>query len=134
MIRFIVLALFLATAPAVRAEDAPKPTVDLFASIADEKLKEAAPANGVVATQKEWDALAKAWGIEKAPKVDFTKELLIVGTWRGSQFRIVPKVSEAGDLTILASGTKDLRPGFRYRIVSVDRSKIKTVAGKPLKD
>ena len=134
MTRFIAMTLFLAIAPHVRAEDAPKPTVDLFASVADEKLRAAAPENGVVATQKDWEALAKAWGIEKAPKVDFTKELLIVGTWRGSQFKLTPKVSDAGDLTILASGTKDLRPGCRYRIVSVYRSKVKTIAGKPLKD
>lgn len=132
MNRFAALLLIVASAPVARAEE--KPTVDLFASIVDEKLKEATPANGVVATQKEWDALAKAWNIEKAPKVDFTKELLVVGTWRGSQFKLVPKVSEAGDLTIQAAGTKDLRPGFRYRIVSVDRSKIKTVSGKPLKE
>ncbi|MFO0804069.1 MAG: hypothetical protein U0791_13225 [Gemmataceae bacterium] len=132
MIRFAALILLVAFSPAARAED--KPTVDLFASVADEKLKEATPANGVVSTQKEWESLAKAWNIEKAPKVDFTKELLVVGTWRGSQFKLVPKVSDAGDLTIQAAGTKDLRPGFRYRIVSVDRSKIKTVNGKPLKE
>lgn len=134
MTRSLATALLCFVPAASRADDKPKPTVDLFASVADEKLKEATPANGVVTTQKDWEKLAAAWGIENAPKVDFTKELLIVGTHRGSQFKLTPKVDDKGDLTIFSAGTKDLRPGFRYRIASVDRSKIKTVAGKPLKD
>lgn len=111
---------------------ADKPTVDLFESVEDEGLKSKAPESGVIVSQKGWEKLAKAWGIEKAPKVDFTKELLVVGTWRGSQFKLTPSVSDDGDLKINAAGTKDLRPGFRYRVVSVDRSKVKTVNGKPL--
>lgn len=111
---------------------ADKPTVDLFDSVEDEKLKSEAPESGVIASQKAWEKLAKAWSIVKAPKVDFTKELLVVGTWRGSEFKLTPSVDSEGNLTIAAAGTKDLRPGFRYRIVSVDRSIIKTVKGKPV--
>ena len=122
MIRSLAFAALCLLPFASRAEEKPKLTVDLFASVADEKLKDAAPENGVVATEKDWEKLAQAWGIEKPAKVDFTKELLVVGTWRGSQFKLVPKISDAGDLTTLSAGTKDLRPGFRYRIVSVDRT------------
>ena len=132
MIRSLTFA-WICLVPAISAA-ADKPTVDLFASVADEKLKESAPANGVVATQKDWEKLAKAWGIENAPKVDFTKEMLIVGTHRGSQFKLTPKVDDKGNLTLLSAGTKDLRPGFRYRVLSIDRSNLKTVGGKPLKE
>ncbi len=130
MIRSFAFALLCFTPVAAHAED--KPTVDLFASVADEKLKASAPESGVVVSQKAWEKLAKAWGIADAPKVDFTEELLVVGTWRGSQFRLNPKVDDKGDLKIISLGTKDLRPGFRYRILSIDRTAIKTVNGKPL--
>ena len=103
------LAFALLAAPA-RAEDPkPKPTVELSGSIDDESLQKAMPASSIVASQKGWEKLAKDWRIKDAPKVDFEKEILIVGTWRGSQFNITPIVKD-GDLTIAAGGTKDLRP------------------------
>ena len=69
--------------------------------------------------------------IKDAPKVDFTKELLVVGTWKGSSFNLTPTVKD-GDLSVSAVGTKDLRPGFRWKVVSVKRDGIKTVQGKDL--
>lgn len=121
------LALFLAPAS---GEDK-KPTVSLGGSIDDGAPQKLAPANGVIATAVEWEALAKAWGIKDAPKVDFTKELLAVGTWKGSSFDINPTVKD-GDLTVSAGGTKDLRPGFRWKVISLSREGIKTVQGKEL--
>ena len=55
--------------------------------------------------------------------MDFTKEMLVVGTWRGSTFDLTPTVTN-GDLTFSARGTKDLAPGFRWRVVSVRRDGI----------
>jgi hypothetical protein len=108
-----------------------KPTVELSGSIEDESLQKAMPASGVITSQKGYDALAKAWGIKDAPKVDFAKEILVVGTWKGSVFSIKTAVKD-GDLTVSGFGTKDLRPGFRWKIQSLSREGIKTVQGKEL--
>ena len=68
---------------------------------------------------------------QQVPKVDFAKELLVVGTWKGSVFSIRTTVKD-GDLTVSGFGTKDLRPGFRWKIQSLSREGIKTVQGKEL--
>jgi hypothetical protein len=124
-----VMAGLLLAGPAT-ADDV-KPRVELAGSIDDESLQNEMPANGVIVSQKAWEKLAKAWGIADAPKIDFTKELLIVGTWRGSQFNLMPVIKD-GDLTVRAAGTKDLRPGFRWKVQTLNREGIKTVLGKPL--
>lgn len=134
MIRLAFAALALALVFTPANADEPKKeklTVELAGDIADESLQKAMPANGVIANTKDWEKLAKAWGIKDAPKVDFTKEILIVATWRGSSFNISANV-KAGDLTVSGFGTKDLRDGFRWKIQSMKRDGIKTVNGKEL--
>ena len=108
-----------------------RPRVALAGDNRDEKLLQDVPANGVIVSQKRWEMLAKAWSIKDAPAVDFTKELLVVGTWRGSMFDLTPVVTN-GDLTLSIKGTKDILPGFRWQIVSVKRAGIKTAQGKEL--
>lgn len=125
-----VAALVLAPLSADEPKEK-KPTVELGGSIDDETLQKAMPANGVIASQKAWDALAKAWSIKDAPKIDFTKELLIVGTWRGSSFGLRPMLKD-GDLSVSGFGTKDLRPGFRWKVQTFPREGVKTVQGKEL--
>lgn len=128
------LALFAALTVAPLAADEPKkdkPRVELSGSIADEALQKDAPANGVVASAKAWEALAKAWDIKDAPKVDFGTELLIVGTWKGSSFGLRPVLND-GDLSVSGFGTKDLRPGFRWKVQTFPRAGVKTVQGKDL--
>lgn len=129
-----LLGLMLILTP-VGADQGPppttKPTVDLAGDIKDESLQSAAPANGVIVSQKSWEKLAQAWGIKNAPKVDFTQEILIVGTWKGSTFDITPMIKD-GDLTVSGFGTKDLREGFRWKVRSIPRAGIKTVQGRPL--
>ena len=125
-------AVALLFAPVAADEPKPaKPTVELSGSIDDESLQNAMPATGVIVSQKGYDKLAKAWGIQDAPKVDFAKEILVVATWKGSSFDIRTAVKN-GDLTIGGFGTKDLRPGFRWKVKSISREGIKTVAGKEL--
>ncbi len=132
VLTFLVLMLIL---PPVAADQDPpptrKPTVDLTGDIKDESLQSAAPANGVIVSHKSWEKLAQAWGIKGAPKVDFTQEILIVGTWKGSTFDITPMIKD-GDLTVSSFGTKDLREGFRWKVRSIPRAGIKTVQGRPL--
>jgi len=131
-IAFTLTAVALLLVP-VSAEEPKKamPTVSLSGDIKDEALQKESPANGIVVSEKGWEKLAKAWSIKDAPKVDFTKEILVVGTWKGSSFDVTPTVKD-GDLTVSAFGTKDLRDGFRWKIVSVKRDGIKTVQGKEL--
>jgi hypothetical protein len=112
-------------------EKEPAKAVDLSGSVADESLAKEAPENGVIVSQKGWEKLVKSWGIKDAPKVDFTKEILVVATTRGSKINLTPKL-DGGDLKVLALSTRDLRDGFRYVIKSVSRDGVKTVNGKDL--
>ena len=89
------------------------------------------PGTGVILSQKEWERLAAAWGIKDVAKVDFTKEILLVGTWRGSSFKFLSDVKD-GDLTVELVGDKEEKPGFRYKIVSLKRDGITKFQGKDL--
>jgi hypothetical protein len=135
---FRSLMLVLACAAFANADekkDPPKPkpklTVELSGSVADVGLMSKAPENGVIVSEKAWKELADAWGLKDAPKVDFTKELLVVATTRGSRLNLTPSAKD-GDLKTVAISTRDLRDGFRYAIKSHGRDGIKTVDGKAL--
>ena len=138
MFRSLLVAALAAVAfvPFAVAEEPKKEpaklTVDLFASVEDEKLQKEAPENGVIVSQKGWEKLAKAWGIKDPAKVDFTKEILVVATTVGSKMSVSTKLDDKGDLKVLALSTRDLRPGFRYAIKSVSKEGVKTVNGKEL--
>jgi hypothetical protein len=128
-------AIALASSAVARPDDkkdTPKLTVDLAGSIDDEKLAMQTPEPPVIVSQKGWEKLAKAWGLKDPPKVDFTKELLIVATTRGSQLNLSSKLDDKGNLQVSAISTRDLRPGFRYSIKSVSREGVKTANGKEL--
>lgn len=106
-------------------------TVEIFSSVAELDKEKALPGIGVVYGQKEWERLAAAWGIKDVPKVDFSKEILLVGTHRGANFKMLSEVKN-GDLTVELVGDKEAQPGFRYRIVSIDRANITKFQGKEL--
>jgi hypothetical protein len=126
----VAIALICASS----AADEKKPAaVNFSGSLEDRDLMKEAPEGGVIATQKAWEKLAKAWGIKDAPKVDFDNQILFVVTSVGSQINIGDgKLNDKGDLAISAEVTDDLRPGFRYKIKSFSRAGVKTVNGKPL--
>jgi hypothetical protein len=120
--------------PAAASESQPikeKPSVELSGELSDRLLQRSVPANGVIATQKDWDGIVKAWGIKDAPKVDFTKEVVVVGTSPSATFDLIPVVKN-GDLTLTNIGSKEARDGFRWKVLSVKRAGIKTVQGKEL--
>jgi hypothetical protein len=125
--------LFGAGAGRFAAADEPKPTgtVDISSSVADLGKLQAFEGTGVILGQKEWERLAADWGIKDVPKVDFSKELLLVGTWRGTAFKFLSDVKK-GDLTVELVGDKNIEPGFRYRIVSLKRDGITKFQGKEL--
>lgn len=127
-------SLLLVLAAPGSADDPPAKVLaklSVKGSVDDEKLIDKAPKGGVVVSQKAWKELADAWGVKDAAKVDFDKTLLVVATTRGSQLRLTPQLKD-GDLKVLALGTRDLRPGFRYVIESFPREGVKTVNGQPL--
>lgn len=92
-------------------------------------LKEAGP---VVTDAKAFAKLVMSWKVaDKVPEVDFTKNIVLVVTSRGSTLNLV--ANKTGEnLQASGFGTKDLRPGFRYVIGVVSRDGIKTVNGKEL--
>lgn len=125
---FAAAALFCVPAPA----EEPKSKVYLTATLEDRDLQKETPSSGLVVSQKGWDKLVKAWGIKDAPKVDFDKEILIVGTTVGSRLGISTKLDDKGNLVVSMIATDDLRPGFKYVIQSVSRAGVKTVNGKEM--
>ena len=125
----IAFAAGSASAPA--AEPKATKTVDLTSTVVDLGAIKALEGTGVILSQKEWERLAAAWGITAPAKVDFSKELLLVGTWRGSGFKILPDVKD-GNLTAELVGDKDIKPGFRFKIMSLERDGITSFQGKAL--
>lgn len=99
-------------------------------SVEDEALMKLAPENGAIVTANQFQAICKAWKLD-APKVDFGKDLVVVGVTRGSRINGKPTLKD-GDLKALFISTRDLRPGFRYLMVAHPREGVKTVNGQPL--
>ena len=126
----IAIAGFALFAVPVSAE-AKKPIVLLAGSVVDKGLQKEAP--GIIVSQKEWEKLTKVWGIKDIPKVDFDKEILVVGTTIGSRLDLDANLDVKGNLEVTGVSTSDIGPeGFRYTIKSVSRAGIKTVNGKEL--
>lgn len=113
-----------------------KSTVDILDSIADRNLRKHAPDGGVIASQEAWDKLVKAWDIKDAPKVDFNKEFLYVGTTFHRELRIYALwPDKKGDLKVFVIDHFDECPGFFcYRIKSFNRNWVKTVNGRGWND
>lgn len=130
MLTVVLCASLLASL--ARAEKTPvKPTAEIEGSVDDAELAKEAPK--FIAAAADLDKLWKVWGrADKPPKVDFTKELVVMTTTRGSRLRLIVTLDEKGNLEVGGFGTKDLRPGFRYVIGVVPREGVKTVGGKEL--
>jgi hypothetical protein len=117
----------------VRAEKkAVKPVKEWAGSVEDENLAKDAPA--CITSAKGLENLWKAWKLaDKAPEVDFTKEIVVLTTTRGSKLKFFAALDDKkGDLMVGGLGTQDLRPGFRYVIAAVSKEGVKTVNGKEL--
>jgi len=64
--------------------------------------------------------------------VDFSKQLVVLISTRGSRLRFGATLDGNGNLQVWGMATRDLRPGFRYVIAVVSREGVKTVNGKEL--
>jgi hypothetical protein len=101
----------------------------------DDNLWRAAPPGGVIADAKSWAKLWAAWHSgQKAPAVDFTRELILVAAGPGPNLIRIGKLplSVKGDLGFLWSITERGGPGFVYRILKVSRAGVRSVNGKAL--
>ncbi len=108
-----------------------KPKKQWRGSVADEALMSNAPT--YIAVAEELEKLWNNWKIPgKKPKVNFSKEIVVVITSRGSGLGLMASLDEKGDLTVNGLGTMDFRPGFRYVIATVSREGVKTVNGKEM--
>lgn len=129
------LGLLAVAAGVALADDKPAPvtpTAEWAGSVETEGLERIAPP--VVTTAEGFGILWKAWkGADaEVPAVDFDDAIVAVSTTRGSRLKATYQLTPAGDLTVLAVSTRDLRPGFRYVLAAVPRSGVASVNGKPL--
>jgi hypothetical protein len=128
------LALALTVTPGFLTAGQPVPVVEKWdGSVEDLALQKLAPPTGYLTDPKQFAALWNGWKVgEKAPKIDFDKQLVLVATTRGGRLGMKPQLTDQGDLRASAIATRDLRPGFRYLILVVSRTGVKTVNGKQL--
>jgi len=133
--RMALVALFALAfmVPAVAAPTPVPATKTWSGSVENAELQKLAPEGSVLVKAEDFEKLVKAWKVaDKAPPVDFDKELVLVATSVGSRLSLKAMLDEKGDLTALGLGTRDFGPGFRYVIITVPRAGVKTVNGKPL--
>jgi hypothetical protein len=118
--------------PQVHAQPAPvKFSNEWKGAVADEALMKGAPE--CITSAKALEQLWKAWKIaDKMPKVDFTKEIVVIGVTSGSKINLSARLDAKGNLEVLGLATRDLVPGFRYVIATVTRDGVKTVNKKEL--
>jgi hypothetical protein len=132
MLRYAaLLAIAVLPAAVIAAEEKKGAPTELRGSVTDAGLMKEAPANGIVTSAKDFEKLCKAWKVE-APKVDFKKNFVIVGTTIGSRLFGRPMLQD-GDLKVSFASTSDLGgEGFRYVMLVYPREGVKTVNGKEL--
>jgi hypothetical protein len=129
----LAAVMFLAVGAAVAAPTPLKATNTWMGSVEDEKLAKEMPENGVIINAEDFEKLVKAWKVaEKVPELNFDKEIVLVAKTVGSKLTLNASLDEKGDLKALGLATQDLRPGFRYVIISVPKEGVKTVNGKEL--
>ena len=121
------------------AADTPvKPTKEWPGKFPDDKdlpLMKLAPAGGFIADKAAFEKLWKAWRPkEETPKIDFEKELVLVGTTQcaGNRIGAALRLDAKGDLKAAFFATQIAGPGFAYTIVVINREGVKTVDGKPI--
>jgi hypothetical protein len=126
-----VAAVVLSTSDTLAQKNAVKPAKEWTGSVEDEKLAKGAPE--CITSAKGLEKLWKAWKLpDKAPEVNFTKEIVVLATTEGSKLKLFAALDEKGNLRVGGLGTRDLRPGFRYVIATVSKEGVKSVNGKEL--
>jgi hypothetical protein len=129
----LAAVLSLAAGVGVAAPTPLKATNTWMGAVDDEKLAKEMPDNGVITNAKDFEKLVKAWKVaDKVPDVNFDKEIVLVAKTGGSKLTLNAVLDDKGDLKALGIASLDLRPGFRFVIISVPKEGVKTVNGKEL--
>jgi hypothetical protein len=76
-------------------------------------------------------SLKKVWTRWKIrgqlPKVDFTKEIVVVAAGKGVKIKLDARLDDGGNLEVRGLESLDTKSGFRYVLATVSREGIKTV-------
>lgn len=133
LVMCLVVPLMVGEEIAVAAPTPLAATNTWTGSIADESLAGAMPDHGVILDRTTFDKLATSWMFtDDTSVVDFSREIVLVATTRGSSLRLSATLAADGDVTTVAAASRDLAPGFRYALISVPKQGIKTVDHRKL--
>lgn len=126
--------LFLIAAAVEGAEKDVEVLKSWAGKVADGKLEKNATMQGIVTERKEWEKLWKETSGDKAPEVDFKKEVILFAKVHGpNKLAMRPVVSDKGDVTLKGGATKVGGSGFSYLIVKIEKKGVKSFNGKVLK-
>jgi hypothetical protein len=89
----------------------------------------------VISSQKTLNDLAARWGVEKVPKVDFKRYVVVIATTLGPELKLETVMDEKGNLEFATRSS--IPPGYRigamkFGILAVERAGMKTAFGRPL--
>jgi hypothetical protein len=89
---------------------------------------------GYLDSEEAFAKLWKAWRKDEPPKVDFTKNLVLVLTHpENAKVEFAAVLDDKGELKVSAAGSERMPNGMTYVIAVVERAGIKTINGKALK-
>lgn len=117
------------------ADDAGKPEPQAVREFRGETLAEiSGPVpDQVILNAQDYESCWKRLGLEQAPGlVDFSREVVVLATTRGSWMGFRLQVEGEGKLRVLAISTRDIRPGLRYLFGVFDRKDWQEINGTPL--
>ena len=71
----------------------------------------------VIRNRDEYQKACSEFGLEKPPlEVDFSKELVVLATSKGSRISFRSREEGEGKLKVMSISTRDIRPGLRIGI------------------
>ena len=89
---------------------------------------ESGPVREVITDGADYERFWQKLGLEREPGVvDFAKELVVVSTTRGSRITFRLRDEGEGKLQVMSISTRDIRPGLRYGLCVLPKSKWKQV-------
>lgn len=102
--------------------------------VIDNSLRKLAPPTGFIVDNQAWKKICLAWRPgEQLPKVDFAKQLVLVGVVPGPNLVLMrPTIDKKGNISFLVAGTKKGGPGFGYKLIAISRQGVKTVKGQSI--
>ncbi len=102
--------------------------------VIDNSLRKLAPPTGFIVDPTSWQKICKTWQPDmKVPRVDFSKNLVLVGTVPGPNLVLMrPTIDKKGNISFLVAGTKRGGPGFGYKLIAISRQGVKTVKGQSI--